>query len=106
MNELIDINFSLILVLKLSFIITGIYISLLDGMVFQSISIFLQNNVKEFLLKPLILCLPCMSSVWTIILTQDINILLILCVCGLNAIIDGVISFIQNQNLTNGTDIN
>jgi len=47
----------------------------------------------------LAMCLPCMASVWTIVLTQSFNLKSILIVCGMNAIIASVLQFLENIKL-------
>ena len=99
-NSLFDMSFSLILVAKISLICTGVFVSFLEGNILFQFGNKIQDKINNhFILKPLFTCLPCMASVWSIIITMTINIPLILCVCGLNAIIDSIISFIQNQQL-------
>lgn len=56
-------------------------------------------NTLNWIVKPLYDCLPCMASVWTIVLTQSVNIKDILIVCGMNAIIASVLQFLENTKL-------
>lgn len=90
-------------VLLLSLCITGIYVSFQSGMIFgdlraalaSSMDKALGKKVSRYIQKPLWDCLPCMASIWVIILTWGIDVLLILAVCGLNALIDSV--FISHE---------
>ncbi len=53
-------------------------------------------KVSRYVQKPLWDCLPCMSSVWTIIFTLSFDINLMLVVCGINFIID---QFTQDERV-------
>jgi hypothetical protein len=52
---------------------------------------FVGVKASRFIQKPLWDCLPCMASIWTIILLQYFDLFLILAVCGLNVLLDIVI---------------
>jgi len=87
----------------LSLQITAIYIVFQHGMLLGWFRIMVANAFdrmfgkkwSKYWQKPFWSCLPCMSMFWTIILTRDFNINLILVVCGLNTLI----SFIfPNEN--------
>lgn len=83
----------------LSLSITGIHAAFQQGNVLGWLRIAVANwldkvfgvKVSRYVQKPLWDCLPCMASVWTIVLTVSINVPLILGVCGLNACIERLI---------------
>lgn len=84
------------LVVILSFMITGIYTAFQQGNVLGWLRIFLANQMDKaigikwsrYVQKPLWDCLPCMASLWTIVLTWSVDPLLVIAVCGLNALFD------------------
>lgn len=81
--------------IEISLICTGIHVCFFDGMIFGQLG----NRMEAWYYKPLAMCLPCMASVWTIVLTQSVNIKDILIVCGMNAIIASVLQFLENIKL-------
>lgn len=60
---------------------------------------FIQEKIYEWLIKPIYDCLPCMASVWTILIMREIDIKSIVIVCGMNAIIASVLQFFANSKL-------
>lgn len=50
---------------------------------------------SRYIQKPLWDCLPCMASVWVMLLTWSFNVKLMLVVCGINVIIS---KFINNES--------
>lgn len=80
--------------------IGGIFISFKDGMIFSSFRIAIATFLdkvfglknSKVIQKPMWDCLACMSSFWTIIITQSFNIELILIVCTLNYILSYVLN--------------
>jgi hypothetical protein len=89
-----------------SLIITGFHVSTWQGMILGPARIFLANNLDKvfgkrlsrILQKPLWDCLPCMAGIWTIMLMWEFDLLAILAVCGLNAVIDSIISHSNPEN--------
>lgn len=86
-------------VLTISLIITAIHISMFDGMIFNFISLWLENRLPEWIQKPLFSCIICMGGVWTLILYPilyqhiEINTIFVaLQVIGLNTLISILIS--------------
>lgn len=83
----------------LSLQITAIYIVFQQGMLLGWFRIALANDFDKtigkkwsrYIQKPLWDCLPCMASVWTIILMHDFDLGMILLVCGLNVIINKIL---------------
>lgn len=83
----------------LSLKILAIYIVFSQGMLLGwvpvAVSNFLDKKVgklwSRYLQKPLWECYICMSSVWTIVLTADFDIHLMLLVCGINFVISKTI---------------
>lgn len=83
----------------LSLIITGIHIVFQQGNVLSPVRVLVANFLDKkldkkwscYVQKPLWCCLPCMSSVWTIVLTWHFDVFLICAVCGLNVIISRII---------------
>jgi len=89
----------LLIALKLSLIITGIYTSTQDGMIFGFIRPLL-FSLPVWLKKPLYLCLTCMASFWTLALwllfanayTWHV-IPVVFIVAGLNSIVISILEF-------------
>lgn len=92
----------------LSLQITAIYTLFQQGMLLGKVRIGFANIIdKAFGLrasrviqKPLFDCLICMSGIWTVLLTLQvdqpfitIDLPLILTVCGINVLIDKIISY-------------
>lgn len=85
----------------LSLQITAIYIVFQQGMFLGWLRIAMANVFDKLLgkkrsryfQKPLFDCLPCMASVWTIILMWHFDVRMILAVCGLNIIIDKFLDY-------------
>jgi len=81
--------------LILSIQILAIYILFSQGMLLGSVRIYTANKfdswfglkASRYIQKPLWDCFPCMASVWTIVLTHDFSIGMILLVCGINFLI-------------------
>lgn len=86
-----------------SLIITGIYVAFQQGNVLGWLRIAVANGLDKaigkkwsrYIQKPLWDCLPCMASVWTVVLDVatgvspwQLLLLLILGVCGLNALLE------------------
>lgn len=84
-----------------SLIITTIYTCFQQGMILGWLRIWCANLLDKYLglktsryvQKPLWDCLPCMSSVWMIVLTQKFNLLNILLVCGITILIDKYLDY-------------
>jgi hypothetical protein len=97
-------------IILLSLIITGIFIVFQQGMFLGWARAILATQLDELCMfcckklkvknalvtgskisviiqKPLWDCLPCMSGLWVIVITRSFDIVLILAVCGLNAVI-------------------
>ncbi len=83
----------------LSFQIAAIYAITKPGMILGTLTIWLANRLdytvglkwSKIIQKPLWDCYTCMSGVWTIVLTMQVDIWMILLVCGLNFLIGSVI---------------
>lgn len=83
-------------VLLLSLKIVGIYCIFQQGNILGEIKIGGANLFDKtfgkkwsvIIQKPLWGCLPCMSGLWSIVLTGDVSLELILSVCGILYIID------------------
>lgn len=82
--------------IEISLICTGIYVCFMDGMIFGKLGEMMQD---KWYFKPITMCLPCMSSVWTILIEREFNLFHILIVCGLNSIIAAVLQFLENIKL-------
>lgn len=82
-----------------SLIITGLHIAFAAGNFLSPVRVFVANyldkgfgqKVSKYIQKPLWDCLPCMGSVWTLIITWHFDLWLIAAVCGLNTIIGRLI---------------
>jgi hypothetical protein len=95
------------LALILSLQITAIYVCFQEGMLLGWLRIFLANwldkylgsKISRYVQKPIWDCLPCMASVWTLLLAlryirePDIIMALILIVCGINVLIDKILDY-------------
>lgn len=87
--------------LILSLQITAIYIVFQQGMLLGWFRIMMANVLDKrfgmlrsrYIQKPLWDCLPCMASVWTIILMWKIDVRMILLVCGVNVIINKFLDY-------------
>lgn len=87
-------------ILICSLICTGLYICFQQGNILGFVRIavanFLDRNLdrkwSKYIQKPLWDCIACMASVWTILFTWSVDIGLILAVCGLNAIIERILT--------------
>lgn len=53
----------------------------------------LPAKVSRKIQMPLWDCLICMSGIWTIILTKEVDVPLIMTVCGINALIDKILNY-------------
>jgi hypothetical protein len=99
-------NFSdMIESIRISLIITAIYVCCMDGMIFQELRRFVQNALDRFLglkwsaivQKPLFTCMICMGSFWGFAGCLALGVpasewvLTIFQVCGLNIIILSII---------------
>lgn len=89
-----------------SLIITAIHISFWQGMIFGIFRVDVLDKIcPKILRKPLYECLPCMASIWTIVLSIAFGILsikpivLILIVCGINALIDSFLNYCSHNPL-------
>lgn len=85
----------------LSLQITCIYFLFAEGQFLGWLHIWSANKLdklvgltaSKYIQKPLWDCLPCMASIWTIVLTESLNWKLILVVCGINVLIDKLLSY-------------
>jgi hypothetical protein len=94
------LNLTNIIILSLS--ITAIHVAFAEGNVLSPVRVAIANildkislKASRYIQKPLWDCLPCMASVWTIVLTLTIQPFLILAVCGLNVIVE---KFIEDDD--------
>lgn len=87
-----------------SLIITGLHFAFMQGNVLSPVRVFVANKLDAWIgkkwsaivQKPLWNCMPCMASVWGLILL-GVNIPAILAVCGLNVIISQAIDFSEGE---------
>lgn len=87
----------------LALIITGIHVVFLEGNVLSFVRVWSANRLDRYIglkwsryvQKPLWDCLPCMASVWGMLLSWSVDVLLLLAVCGLLAIIDKFLNYGQ-----------
>jgi hypothetical protein len=87
--------------LYLSLIITAIYTLFSEGNALSWLRVWCANQLdlcfglkmSKYIQKPLWDCLPCMASIWGIVLTWSFDVKLLLIVCGLNVIIDKILSY-------------
>jgi len=82
--------------IEISLIITAVYVLFMQGMLLGWFRILTANlfdwlfglKWSTIIQKPIWGCLPCMASLWTILLTYSFNLELMLVVCGINILID------------------
>jgi len=67
----------------------------MEGMIFG----FLGEKMEHWIFKPIAMCLPCMASIWTVLLMLQVDIKAMLIVCGMNAIIASLLQFFDNTKL-------
>lgn len=80
--------------------ITGIHVAFQTGNVLSFVRIAVANALDKavgkkwsrYIQKPLWDCLPCMASVWVLVLSQHVDLGVTLAVCGLNAVIERLIT--------------
>lgn len=92
----------------LSLIITGIHTAFQAGNVLSPVRVLLANVLdriigktwSRYAQKPLWDCLPCMASVWGIVLSWSFNVPLLLAICGLNVIISRSIEQEESMMIT------
>jgi hypothetical protein len=82
--------------LEISLICTGIHVCFWEGMILGKLG----EKMQHWIFKPVAMCLPCMASVWSILLTMNINLKLMLAVCGVNTIIASIIQFFEAAQFT------
>ena len=63
----------------------------MEGMIFG----WLGAKMEHWIFKPVAMCLPCMASIWSIILLQRVDIKAMLIICGINAIIAAGLQFLE-----------
>lgn len=93
-----------------SLIITAIHIAFKPGNVLSFLRVWIANGLditvgmkwSKYVQKPLWDCLPCMASVWTIVITGRFDVLLICAVCGLNVIISQALIFADEGEVVHG----
>jgi hypothetical protein len=91
-------------VIIVSLIIAGLQFAFMQGNVLSPVRVFAANyldkwfgqKVSKYIQKPLWGCMPCMASVWGLILL-GVNIPAIVAVCGLNVIISQAIDFSEGE---------
>lgn len=87
-------------IIATSLMITGIHVLFWEGMLLH----WMNKPGNDFFMKPIYRCLMCMASLWGFIFWVTVwdggftwNLIpFLLGVCGLNAIIDGIIQFARN----------
>jgi hypothetical protein len=91
-------------VIIVSLIITGLRFAFMQGNVLSPVRVWCANRLdvlvgqswSKYIQKPLWGCMPCMASVWGLILC-GFNIPVILGVCGLNVIISQAVDFGEGE---------
>lgn len=91
---------NLITALTISLITIAVHVLSWRDMLFGPVAIWIEKKVpagKHWLLKPLYMCLICMSSVYSVLywlfMGCSFNLLIVmLCTCGINTIITSVIA--------------
>lgn len=91
-------------IIIVSLIITGLHFAFMQGNVLSPVRVWCANRLdawigqkwSKYVQKPLWGCMPCMASVWGLILC-GVNIPAILAVCGLNVIISQSLTFGEGE---------
>ena len=86
--------------IEISLICTGIHVCFLEGMIFGRLG----AKMEHWVFKPIAMCLPCMASVWSIIILQRVDIKAMLIICGINAIIAAGLQFLETIKLPENVD--
>lgn len=81
--------------IEISLICTGVHVCFWEGMILGGLG----ERMQHWIFKPVAMCLPCMASVWTVLLMWHIDIKSILIVCGMNTIIASMLQFFDNAKL-------
>jgi hypothetical protein len=79
--------------IDISLICVGIHVCFQDGMVFG----YFGNRMNHWIFKPVAMCLPCMASIWSVLLLQTIDIKAMMIICGLNALFASLIQFFDGK---------
>lgn len=87
------------LIVTISLMITGIYICFQEGNIFSFVRVWIANQLdrlvgkkaSKYMQKPLWDCLPCMGSLWSILILWKVDLWVLLAVVGLNVIIQTLI---------------
>lgn len=93
--------------LLVSLFCTGLHIIMnFDEMLLVPVANFLSTHLAEWICKPLFECLPCMASVWSVVLwlvwkgSLSFTVLFVMfVVCGMNGIVSSII-----KNLFDGEE--
>lgn len=88
------------LYLEISLFCVGLHVCFREGMVFGWIG----EKMEHWIYKPVAMCLPCMASLWSIILLQTIDIKAMFIICGLNALFASVLQFLETIKLPENGD--
>lgn len=81
--------------LTISFCTIAIYVSCFEGHIFGKLKAAIATEmdyvfgkaVSKYVQKPIWSCLPCMGSIWTMVISWSFSAKLILCVVGMNCIL-------------------
>ena len=93
--------------LLVSLFCTGIFIVMNgEDMLLVQVANFLSSRLAEWICKPLFECLPCMASIWSVVLwlawqrSLSFTLLVVIpIVCGMNGIVSSII-----KNLFDGEE--
>ncbi len=91
----------------ISLCITAVHVSMWQGMILGGFRVeVLDKHLPELIKKPLYECLPCMASLWTLLLyplidsvRTPIDLLSFFIVCGINTLIDSFINYCSHNPL-------
>lgn len=87
--------------------ITGVHTAFQEGNVFAWCRVRAANwldrvaglKASRYIQKPFWDCLPCMASVWGMLLTLSFDVPLLLAICGMLTIIDKILSYGEESQI-------
>lgn len=99
-------------IIRICLIITGLHFAFKPGNVLAPVRGAVASALdraaglkwSKYIQKPLWDCMPCMASVWGILLSWSFNIPLLCAVCGLNVIISQSFTFGEGQVIHGETE--
>jgi hypothetical protein len=98
-------------IIIVSLVITGLHFAFMQGNVLSPVRVWCANRLdawfgqkwSKYIQKPLWGCMPCMASIWGLILC-GVHLMPILAVCGLNVIISQSLVFGEGEVIHGETE--